>query len=323
VNTNHGGELEVLDLETGDVIQSWRGHYAWLGQVLLTPDGRYAVGGQWNVPSIWDLKLGREAGKLQGDGMSVTGLALTPDGRHIVMAARGILHGKPLNGVLRLYDLERGEVVYTLGAHTNEVHTLINTPDGMCAISASRDEYSQGKGTIKFWSLDTGKELPNAGREDGDVAVLVMMPDGRWIISGSSYGDGDLEVWDLDSGDTIAGFRAEGGITAGAISADGLTIIAGDDTGAVHLLRVENITPGPPVVTALRPQAGGRRLFRRKVEERLPAFRCPLCGRWAEVDDTSLGSEVSCPSCRTRLRLNPFTIAADWHPVAAAWRGEP
>ncbi len=29
---------------------------------------------------------------------------------------------------------------------------------------------------------------------------------------------------------------------------------------------------------------------------------------------------MPCPSCGGELKINPFTIDADWRPVAAAWR---
>jgi hypothetical protein len=32
-----------------------------------------------------------------------------------------------------------------------------------------------------------------------------------------------------------------------------------------------------------------------------------------------LGKEIDCPKCAERLKLNPFTINADWRPIARAW----
>jgi len=36
-----------------------------------------------------------------------------------------------------------------------------------------------------------------------------------------------------------------------------------------------------------------------------------------------LRSEVPCPKCGKAVKLNPFTINANWHPIAAAWAGGP
>jgi hypothetical protein len=55
---------------------------------------------------------------------------------------------------------------------------------------------------------------------------------------------------------------------------------------------LEDVTPGPPIITAWL-LAGGSG----------PAF----------------GTELPCPHCGKAVKLNPFVIAADWRPVAAAW----
>jgi len=49
---------------------------------------------------------------------------------------------------------------------------------------------------------------------------------------------------------------------------------------------------------------------------------CPLCRVWSEALESALGSELPCPNCGKGVKLNPFTITADWRPVAKAWRGE-
>jgi len=41
----------------------------------------------------------------------------------------------------------------------------------------------------------------------------------------------------------------------------------------------------------------------------------------ASEPDSTPGTELPCPNCGKQIKLNPFTIDADWRPVAAAWRG--
>ena len=85
---------------------------------------------------------------------------------------------------------------------------------------------------------------------------------------------------------------------------------AGGATGSVRSLTLENVEHGPPVVTTWRWPADGPL-----------AFGCLHCRVWSEVPAWALGTELPCPNCGRPVRLNPFTIEADWRPVAAAWAG--
>jgi len=49
------------------------------------------------------------------------------------------------------------------------------------------------------------------------------------------------------------------------------------------------------------------------------AFACPLCRTWSEIPASAFGTELPCPHCGKPIKLNPFTINADWRQVAKAW----
>ncbi|WP_445243060.1 MULTISPECIES: WD40 repeat domain-containing protein [unclassified Microcoleus] len=58
-------------------------------------------------------------------------------------------------------------------------------------------------------------------------------------MSGSD--DNTLKVWDLLSGNILASFTAESSIACCAIAPDGVTIVAGDESGRVYFLRLEGM----------------------------------------------------------------------------------
>ena len=138
---------------------------------------------------------------------------------------------------------------------------------------------------------------------------MTVTPDGRRAVSASN--DQTLKVWHLDTGVCECTLTAEYAMRACAIAPDGLTIVAGDDGGHVHFLRLENVTPGPSICTAWHASGGGP-----------PGVCCLHCRVWSDVHTGSLGTELPCPNCGKPVQLNPFVIEADWRPIAAAWRGD-
>ena len=91
-------------------------------------------------------------------------------------------------------------------------------------------------GALKVWDLDSGTELSTLTRHSGWVNAVAVAPDGRRAISAST--DTTLNMWDLECGEVIATFTASGPVLCCAVASND-TLIAGDATGEVHILRLE------------------------------------------------------------------------------------
>jgi WD40 repeat protein len=115
-------------------------------------------------------------------------------------------------------------------------------------VSASHDK------SLKVWDLASEEELRTLTGHTHKVNAVAVTPDceaslessgggGRRAVSASE--DNSLKVWDLASGEVIAGFSAEGMLRACAVApgggraGSGLTIVAGGASGRVHFLRLE------------------------------------------------------------------------------------
>ena len=354
--------LKVWDLASGAELTTLRGHGASIRAVKVTPDGRRAVSASWDCTlKVWNLESGVELATLAGHGTGITAVAITPDGRRAVSGS--------FDDTLKVWDLESGAELATLRGHTDDVETVAVTPDGRRVVSGSRDKTlkvwdlasraswttllghsgavtavaitpdghravsGSSDHTLKVWDLEGWKEMASLLGHRGAVWAVAVTPDGRRAVSGST--DHTLKVWDLESGCEVATFSDDGHLNACDACPDGVTMLAGGARGWLHLLRMENLVPGPAVVTAWQKGASTARsdapwqqwrrppgTQKQKAAVASPAFGCPHCHTWSEVPESALGSELPCPSCGRQVWLNPFVVEADWRPVAAAWKGE-
>jgi WD40 repeat protein len=139
--------------------------------------------------------------------------------------------GRPRANTLKVWDLTSGATLRTLEGHTGSVKAVVLTPDERRAISASADC------SLKVWDIESGLLLHSLNGHTRSVDTVALTQDGRLAVSGSA--DHNLKVWELNTAKLIASFRADGPLTACALTPHPVTVIAGDTLGRVHFLRLE------------------------------------------------------------------------------------
>jgi len=289
--------LKVWDLGTGAELRTLSGHTSVVRAVAVTPDGRRAVSASFDeTVKTWDLETGLELHTLAGHGDLIVAVTAMADGRRVVSGS--------LDHTLKVWDVATGMQLRTLAGHRDEVRAVEVTPDACRSVSSSVDQ------TMRLWDTDTGEELSAFTGHGRGMNAVAVTPDGRRALS--VFGDGMLDVYDLTQMARTRGFRTDSGPSACAVAPVGTGIVAGDSGGRVYILQLENVPPGPPIISAWF--APG---------DSTPAFGCLHCRVWSEVPTSALSTELPCPHCGKAVKLNPFVIEADWRPVAAAWRGDP
>lgn len=109
------------------------------------------------------------------------------------------------------------------------------TADGQRAVSASWDH------TLKVWDLISGQELRTLAGHTHWVMGVALSEDGRRAVSASH--DRTLKVWELKTGEALATFTCDAAANCCAFSDALKLIVAGDEGGHVHFLRLEEPKP--------------------------------------------------------------------------------
>lgn len=271
VSGSYDNTLNIFSLNDGVLTHTLKAHLEGITATVTTPDRQYVIAASAdNTVTIWDIVTGDRLQMLRGHTAPITALAVTPDSRTMISAS--------LDHTLMVWDIHSGEQRYVLKGHTDGVTGVAATADGQCVLSTSRDQtillWDLGSGdikchytghtawinalaltengfvtasddmTIKVWSLE--QDAPLRSLEGHRHWVWDVVRSGDHLFSVSS--DSTLRMWNLTTGENIATFTADSPLIACTLSSDGKTIVAGAQSGHLHLLRIEGMAK-PEVVS--------------------------------------------------------------------------
>jgi len=207
--------------------------------VAVTPDGKQVISASNSgTLKVWNLETGEELFPLMAHSDSVNAVTVTPDGKQMISSSQDntlkVWNLEAENGVFTVIgNLITGRQLFTLTGHSDSVNALALTPDGKQVISASDDN------TLKVWDLSSREVIATFTGHSNSVNAVAVTPDSKQVISASD--DNTLKVWNLETGEVIASFTGEYPLSCCAVAPDGVTIVAGEESGRVHFLRLEGM----------------------------------------------------------------------------------
>ena len=133
--------VHMWKLHTGEETMAFKGHQNYVEDVAVTRDGSRLVScSDDKTVRVWDVASGEEVFTLKHD-RSVWGVALTPDGAHVMSCMDNV----------SVWSMTTGEKVAEISAYCY-LHGLTVSPDGREVMGA------RGDNTSRVWTICTGDD---------------------------------------------------------------------------------------------------------------------------------------------------------------------
>jgi len=221
--TGHAdGSIAIWDVETGSKLAGFRrGEVPILAVAFAGQWERIVAGAHDRVVAVWEIAQPQgPAAVLAGHESAVKAVAYAARGPFVATGGG--------DATVKLWSLERSELVRTYRGHRQFISAVAFGPKGRVLASASAD------GEIRLWSTYANRMKRRLSGHVGSVSALAFAQDGGYLVSGGA--DGTVRIWDAERGKLLRTINAGvGAIGAVSISPEGRRIATG---GAEGLVRV-------------------------------------------------------------------------------------
>jgi WD40 repeat protein len=213
------GSIRFLDLESGEAREFGPHDGSVVAGLAFTPDGKTLISGDSKGGlTLWDTRDRTEIKRLEPETSRLRSVALTPDGKLLVLATWR---------ELEVRDLETGKSVRDVPIEDLSACAL--APDGKHALVAS-------KKALQLVELATGRTVR---RFEGAASQLAITPDGKRAFVG---GEAKLALLDLETGREVFALPTKDPVCAVAVFPDGKRALA-----LTERLRVVDLEKGREV----------------------------------------------------------------------------
>jgi WD40 repeat protein len=185
--------------DTGQLLQTLRGHNTSLGSVVWSPDSKRLASKDWdqNV-RIWDTATWQEIMHLHCHHKESFGadnghsIAWSPDGLELAAGTS--------EGSIVIWNSSTGSERLSIKGHVSLIRAISWSPDGSRLASSGRDRQ------IRIWDVRSGRELLNLEAHPISAETIAWSPDGRKLASSCTLNllplsqKSCIRIWDASRG---------------------------------------------------------------------------------------------------------------------------
>ncbi|MDJ0510962.1 MAG: WD40 repeat domain-containing protein [Crocosphaera sp.] len=171
---------------------------------------------------ILSVSNGRKLRFLRKHTGKVSDVAISPHGKHLVSVSGD-------DRTIRIWDLDSGELIQTIGANIGPTTSVQYTPDGTMFITGAIGSDR----TFKFWDAKTFELLNTSPQQPGFIHDLKISNDGTQLVAAVRN---FVKSWDLSTLQEIRSIKGPRlDINMIAISPDNRTVATANKEGTIML----------------------------------------------------------------------------------------
>jgi len=219
------GIPQIVDVNSGEVIQTFPGHTNPAVGLAYSPDGSLLAAGNSYTGEVivWDTASAEILLNLNTTASDKSyGLDFSPEGDRLVTAGD--------EGLITVWEIPSGIEVLSFPSETSGYRNIIFTDDGDRLISGGQDS------TARIWNAATGELLMTLAGHTSVVIGLDLSPDGELLATGA-YRDGEVRLWDLSPGRELFNVPVlEGAGFTSTLTPDGQMLVVIGPEGTINLV---------------------------------------------------------------------------------------
>ncbi|KIK45762.1 hypothetical protein CY34DRAFT_801228 [Suillus luteus UH-Slu-Lm8-n1] len=195
--------------------QTMQGHTKEVRGVVHLPGERQIITCSWDGSlRLWDLENGTQIGKDWRNGNdALWSMALSPNGQMIVT-------GSGIDYDIRLWDVEKRNMIIRCTGHTRVVWALCWSADGERVASGSWD------GTARVWDVKRRKNILTIKTGHQWVWAVTYSPDSSKLATGG-HNNSAVKIWDAKTGKRLNTLEHDWTAYSLAWTSDGKKLISG------------------------------------------------------------------------------------------------
>lgn len=180
---NNNGDLEILNLQSGESQRLTDFHTRAIESLIISPDCKFLVStSKDGTAKILEMNSFKVIHTLSGHEGTVVSAKISPDGEYLATCSA--------DSTVKLWNVESGKEVASYSEHTDEVLCCDFSPDGKRVVSAGRDHI------LHVWSTAEQITLKKLKFHDNAV-VSVSFIDAETIFTASHDGSIGLATPEL------------------------------------------------------------------------------------------------------------------------------